>query len=135
MRKILLAALFLATTMVVADEKQGWLGMASTRHHDDEQHWLHVRFVVEEGPAARAGLRADDIITAIDGREPRFKDDLAWIEFLGRIKAGQRMAFTILRKQKSVRVVVKTIAMPAEYREQWKRTVEAARRRRAAGIS
>jgi S1-C subfamily serine protease len=135
MRKILLAALILAATTVVGDEKQGWLGMASTRHHDDEQHWLHVRFVVEGSPAARAGLQADDIITAIDGKAPRFRDDLDWIEFLGKIKAGQRMVFTILRKQKTMKLTVKATAMPAEYREQWKRTVEAARQRRAAGIS
>jgi S1-C subfamily serine protease len=126
-------ALVLAVTMpAAAEQTPGWLGVGLTRHADASQHWLHVRVVNEGGPAARAGLRPDDIVTAWDGKAFRFRDDLEFLERVGGIASGQRVVFTIRREQKTIRITMTAVPMSAEKRKLWERYLAAAREQRRA---
>jgi S1-C subfamily serine protease len=53
-----------------------------------------------DGPAARAGLREDDVIVAIDGREVRRPDDVA--ETVERRRPGERVEIVAQRGERRV---------------------------------
>jgi C-terminal processing protease CtpA/Prc len=133
MRKMLLALLLLTGTLLVAEEPQGWHGIGITRHKQDGEEWLIVRFHREGGPAEKSGLAADDVVTAIDGKKLRFRDDLDFLEFLGRLKPGQRVKLTVLRNQKTQHIMIKTMVMPSDVQQRWKANLEYARKKRAMG--
>ena len=55
-----------------------------------------VRSVVEESPAAKAGLQANDIITAVDGNAITGSNDL--VKTIGECEVGQVLKLTVYRK-------------------------------------
>ncbi|HEX8411334.1 MAG TPA: PDZ domain-containing protein [Thermoanaerobaculia bacterium] len=87
---------------VVADampQPPGYLGFGFSYHKPDAAQsrggWLMVRHVPDDGPAYRAGLTPQTVITAIDGQPLTFPDDLAMLEWLKTIRPGQSIRLTI----------------------------------------
>lgn len=74
----------------------GYLGLV-TKANDAGGGFIRVVEVVPGGPAALAGLQADDVILSVDGRLTRQMDDLA-AALEGR-SPGDRITLAILRGQ------------------------------------
>jgi len=71
----------------------------------DEDEGILVRSVIEDSPAEKAGLKAYDIITRIDGEEVSDISDLR--KKLREIKEGDTITLTVLRKGKSITIKAK----------------------------
>lgn len=125
----MIATLILAIVLAPA-ERPGYFGFALTLHSDATSQWMIVQDVTPGGAAARAGLAPMDVITAIDGKPLQFRDDAAFLEFIGRTRPGDRLRFTVLRKQRRKTIAVKADAMPDDVYEAWQAMLEMARRRR-----
>jgi S1-C subfamily serine protease len=110
-----------------------WLGMgytwaAAPRGH----HVLHVQRVAPDGPSARAGLRAGDIIVTVNGRAVDFGDELDLLLYLGDRKAGESIVFGIVRDGRRSNLTVKAGAMSENAQAAWKRNLDVARQKRIA---
>ncbi|HVR39842.1 MAG TPA: PDZ domain-containing protein [Thermoanaerobaculia bacterium] len=109
-------------------QDRAWLGFGYTYERTaGSDGWLHVRHVLPNGPAARAGLQPYDVIMKIDGKTLRFSSDSQVIEFLRQIKVGQRIRLTVRRKQEARQVILTAAALPGEYAERWKMNTEMAK--------
>jgi membrane-associated protease RseP (regulator of RpoE activity) len=77
---------------------RGWLGVVA----DDEQdrgRGVRVLEVAPEGPAAKAGFRAQDLITSVGGIRVRQMSELA--DMLEMYKPGDMVAFEVQRAGRS----------------------------------
>ncbi len=63
-----------------------------------------VRSVVEDGPAAKAGVQENDIITSVNGTEITCGDDL--VKAVGGVQVGDELELGIYRQNKTVTVKV-----------------------------
>jgi len=125
-----LLALFL---LFAPADRPGYFGFTFTMHSDASSQWLVVRDVAAGSPAARAGLAAMDVITAVDGKPLHFRNDLEFLESLSRIHAGQRLRLGVLHGQKKKTIVIQAGTMSDEAYERWQLNLEMAKRRRPAG--
>jgi len=87
---------------VHAEEKQGYIGVQVKKHHDDKG--ATVQAVIDDGPAAKAGLKADDVITKIDGKE--FETLEEFVQKVRSSKPGDKIKLTVMRdgKEKEIEV-------------------------------
>lgn len=109
-----------STLHYFADRKRGMLGIAASA----EDHGLHVNAVTPGGPAERAGLKAGDTITTVDGK-PVGSFDAASETALRTVEAGKPVKLGITRDGKTLHVDVTPERMqPGD----WQATVRAAQR-------
>ena len=82
-----------------APQPPGYLGFGFTYHKPDAANgtggWLMVRHVPDDGPAHRAGLKPQDVITAIDGRALDFADDGGILNILEALRPGDVIRLTL----------------------------------------
>ena len=110
----------------------GYLGLGLTRHESTtssgtKSRWLFVRQLAPNGPAARAGLEPQDVITHIDRKRVSFENDAAMLRFFSGIRSAQVVTFTVRRGATTVALRVTAEPMPPEFAERWKRNRELAR--------
>ncbi len=126
MRRGLIAALLLVTAAApaLAAEGYGWLGVRIRDLSESEAEDLSVKLGIREGygvviaeilkdtPAETSGLRAGDLIVAIDGRpvvETRVLQRL-----VGATPAGQELRLVVLREGRRRELRIRVGAMPAD---------------------
>ena len=63
-----------------------------------------VRSVVEDGPAAKAGIQENDIITGVNGTEITCGDDL--VKAIGSVSVGDELELTVYRQNKTLKLKV-----------------------------
>jgi putative serine protease PepD len=97
----------IATVVGVAEQlhsngqaEHGWLGVTGT----DKPAGAAVATVVKESPAARAGVRAGDIVDRFDGRAVESTDDL--MAMVRSVDPGQSVVMELSRGQSMVKVRV-----------------------------
>jgi S1-C subfamily serine protease len=136
MKRAALLVLLAITQLVVAAPQPaggpGWLGLGFTYEAGGtprgSQPFLFVRQLAPAGPAEAAGVRPQDVITAIDGRPIRFRSTAEAVSYLHRLRRGDVVALTIRRQQKTLTIRVKAGPVPQEYAPLRKWTEDAARR-------
>jgi serine protease Do len=126
MRRGLIAALLLVTVAApaLAAERYGWLGVRIRDLSESEAEDLSVKLGIREGygvviaeilkdtPAEISGLRAGDLIVAIDGRpvvETRVLQRL-----VGATPEGQELRLVVLREGRRRELRIRVGAMPGE---------------------
>ncbi|MFL6247317.1 MAG: PDZ domain-containing protein [Thermoanaerobaculia bacterium] len=115
------------------DHAPGWMGMGYVWSKDAAGHTvLHVQRIASAGPADAAGMKPGDTITTIDGRRVDFGDELDLLLYIGDRKAGDRIAFGIVREGRAQKIRVKLRAMPETSRQAWMQNLEVAKRQRLA---
>ena len=120
----------LALTVVssaAAAEPMPWYGMSYRWHRDSSGvKFLLLERVASRGPAARAGLRPGDIITAIDGVAVGFGDELDFLLFLGDHKPGAQVRIAAVRNGRVMRPVLIVDIMPEAARARWEEALRVA---------
>lgn len=92
---------------------------------------LHVRHVARGGPAERAGVRAGDLISTINGNRVDFGDELEFLLFIAARKPGERLQMTLIREGRAFPVVVTLAKLAEESRSKWERNLDMARKKRS----
>ena len=75
-----------------------------------------VAEVVRSSPADKAGVRAGDVITAIDGKG--IQDSVAAMAVIAGLKPGQDAKFQLTRSEKSIDIAVNVAKRPRALRQQ-----------------
>jgi S1-C subfamily serine protease len=125
-----MTTLLLFLMLLAPAERPGYFGMTMTLHSDATSQWIYVHEVNPAGPAARAGLGANDVITAIDGKPLHFRDFAEVVDFLSHTRAGTRLRFSVIHAQKKKTIVVKADPMSDAQYEAWKADAETIKRAR-----
>jgi S1-C subfamily serine protease len=106
----------------------GWLGMGYVyRTRTDAGRttgWLQILNVEPNGPAAKGGLRARDIVTHLDGKPLVARDQLAMIQLLRRIRPGQRVRLSVRRGENTIPMVVTAAPMNGAQERLWREGLE-----------
>jgi len=102
----------------------GWVGFGFHYRTEGEEGkhrgWLYVRGVAPGSPAERAGLRAQDLIVALDGKpfhQTRYSEVLGL--FAG-IEPGQRRLFTVKRGTTTLDIPITAAPTTPEQLERWR---------------
>lgn len=138
MKAIFLTAVILAGFATAEAQPQQpiarpWLGMAlAVRTSPTGAKFLYVVQVGPGTPAARAGMRAGDVITALDGKKVSSRDELDVMEFVSRLKIGRKLKLTVTRAGAQMQKVVLVERLPPEYESAWQNSFDRATRERAA---
>ncbi|HJP97680.1 MAG TPA: PDZ domain-containing protein [Rhodanobacteraceae bacterium] len=104
----------------LSDSKSGMLGIAV----DPDDDGMHVQAVTPGGPAERAGLKAGDVITAVNGNRLS-RNDASLLTGLSDLPPGKPVRLTVLRDGKTLHVR----ATPERFQSaDWQATVRAAQR-------
>lgn len=119
-------------------EPRPWIGLAGLQPLPKEtaqfldltgQGAVVISEIVEDSPAARAGLKAKDIIVGLDGVPlPKMRPDSAvqgWLErALQHKQPGQTTLFSLWRDQERLEVTIDTDTAPTNLREAERRYFE-----------
>lgn len=82
----------------------GFLGIQA----GESDEGVRIKLTVEDGPAKKAGLKQDDVITQIDGQ--KFKGPVEFGEKIRSYRAGDEVEFTYRRGEKEAKLKVKLAA-------------------------
>ncbi|HYO74822.1 MAG TPA: PDZ domain-containing protein [Thermoanaerobaculia bacterium] len=114
-------------------EPIAYLGIEFRWHIDaSTDRALHVARVAPNGPAARAGIQPGDLITRVAGVRVDFGDELDFLMFMRKRRAGEQLRLTVVRSGTSTDRVVILGALPAAARARWQQNLRMAEERRAA---
>lgn len=107
----------------------GYLGLGITYHKPEPAQgrggWLMVMHVPDDGPAYRAGLAPQTVITAIDGQPLAFPDDAGMLEWLKTVRPGQSIRLTIAGEN-AREIVLVAAELPPDKLSIWKANFEPA---------
>lgn len=87
----------------VSDNDEAWLGVYLSGDQTS-QNGAEVSQIYPAGPAARAGLRSGDVITAVGDQEIENADDL--VEAIDKQQPGSEAQFTVLRNNQSIQLPI-----------------------------
>jgi len=137
---ILLAALTasssMATTVAAPVPASGWLGLGYTYNATNNPStgrmvWLFVRQIAPGGPADRAGLKTQDVITAINGKRIAFKDELDTLNFFSGIHQGDRVQLKVSRGKTVQSITIVADPLPPDMIKRRRLNEEVAKSQRA----
>ncbi len=80
-----------------------------------ERDGVVISQVYEGSPAEKSGLRPGDIIVEIDGKKVRNSQEV--IREVLKKRIGEKVAFVVIREEKSIKVSLTTAAMPLDLEE------------------
>lgn len=96
MRKTIVVALLLVSISAAARDR-GWLGLSFSHHSDSSGTWLKLCGVAPNGPAARAGLQQNDLLTHLDGKRIAFASGAAAAAHFAKTRPGDRVRLRVAR--------------------------------------
>ncbi len=82
--------------------EHGWLGVTVNRVGKKGQHGVKVVQLDESGPGQKAGIRLDDIITHVDGKQLKSISDLRMLVL--KHKPGDQVEVGLLRQDATVKI-------------------------------
>jgi S1-C subfamily serine protease len=138
---ILLAALTASSAMAGTPgaapvPASGWLGLGytynATNTSTGRMVWLFVRQIAPGGPADRAGLKTQDVITAINGKKITFKDELDTLNFFSGIHQGDRVQLKVSRGKTVQTLNIVAGPLPSDMVKRRRLNEEVAKSQRAA---
>ena len=88
---------------------------------------MYVRMVAAGSPAAKSGLKPQDVITHVNGTALRYTSDEEMLAALAKIRAGDRVKFHVRRGAVATDVIVVAGPMSDEMYRLWQRNQPAAR--------
>lgn len=132
MKRALVAGVVCICAVGATPVVRGWLGMGYNAHRNsDGSQWLNVERVAPGGPAAVAGLRPFDVVTAINGKPIAYRTNLALVEAMSGFPPGHKVRLDVSRGTTKLNLVLVSVRMPDEYVARYEATLELARARDA----
>jgi C-terminal processing protease CtpA/Prc len=119
---ITLLFLFLAVQPMAA--VPGWIGIGYQYRVTGGRGWMLIQHLDPAGPAAKAGLRTRDLVTHVDGKTLKARNQLAMIQELRRVKPGQKVTFTVRRGDRTLPIVIVATKMTAQQERMWRDALE-----------
>ena len=96
----------------------GWLGIGYTYNVTNTSTgrvvWLFVRQIAPRGPADRAGLKPQDVITGINSKKISFRDELETLNFFSGVRQGQHVQLEVRRGRSVVTFTIVADALPPD---------------------
>jgi S1-C subfamily serine protease len=93
------------------EQKKAFIGIKFGKHEDEKG--FRLMEIIENSPAAKAGLEANDVLLKIDGKEI---DDVEKLrDAVQAHKPGDKIKLTIKRSDKEMEVTVTAGEMPADF--------------------
>ena len=105
---VLAVSLVAPVGAATAAEDKGYIGIMFK--FDDDKKTATVLETTADGPAAKAGVKAGDVITKIDGKAIDSSD--AFVQKVGDVKPGDTLTLTVTRDGKDKEVKVKAGKRP-----------------------
>jgi S1-C subfamily serine protease len=99
----------LLITAARAEDKPGFLGVELKA---DDNGKIQIAGLVDNGPAGKAGLKADDVIVKLDGKE--VADLEGFIKAIKAHKAGDKIALQVLRDGKEMEIKITLGEVPPD---------------------
>lgn len=126
-----LITLLMVLPLLAADVVPGWLGIGYLYNRSDNRGWMLIQHLDPAGPAAKAGLRARDIVTHINGKPLAAPDQYAMMTVLRNVKPGQKLKLTVRRGDRTLPIVITAAKMTAQQERMWRESLayESGRRR------
>lgn len=124
----------MAKTTGAVPEQPGWLGLGYTYNVTNTRTgrtvWLFVRQIAPKSPAERAGLKVQDVITGINGKQISYRDELETLHFFSGIHQGEHVQLQVSRGRTVQTVTVVADALPPEMAKRRQLNEEVAKRQR-----
>jgi S1-C subfamily serine protease len=105
MRKTLFVLLLLLAFVATANER-GWLGLSFSHHSDASGTWLKLCGVTPNGPAARAGLQQNDLLTHVDGKRIAFASGAVAAAHFAKTRPGDRVRVRVARGTRNFEITL-----------------------------
>jgi serine protease Do len=113
--------------VLFSDEGASWLGVESQEVNSDKakdlklpaERGVLLQRIVENSPAAKAGLKENDVITEINGQ--RVEGEMQFRRMIHEIPAGRSAQFTVWRDGRSQTISV-TLGKSEERADTWVKT-------------
>ena len=96
--------------------EKAWLGISYET--DDMGRWV-VSSVEPNSPAKKAGVKAGDVLVAVEGHDVAEADKSTWQALEAKMKPGNRIAYTVERNGSKKQIDVTLAEMPDEVLAQW----------------
>ena len=95
---------------------RGWVGVEM----EEAGHGYHkVTRVIDGSPAKKAGVKAGDVLVAVEGHDVAEADKSTWQALEAKMKPGNRIAYTVERNGSKKQIDVTLAEMPDEVLAQW----------------
>lgn len=105
--------IFLLSLLLLAPaQRPGYFGLTLTLHSDATSQWMYVHEVNPAGPAARAGLAANDVITAIDGKPVGSSEEV--VRVVSSKDPGSKVRLTVFRGGKELNLTANLGDRPSD---------------------
>lgn len=116
------------TAAATEPQPPGYLGLGFSYEKPDPRKpgWLMVRHVPDDGPAYRAGLKPQTVITAINGRPLDYPDDAGVLNFFKSLRPGDAVRLTLAGPEAKELVLIAD-EMPPEKLRIWRANFEDAK--------
>jgi S1-C subfamily serine protease len=103
----------------------GWLGVGflyqpPSHGKRPTDGWMYVQRLDAHGPAAAAGLRPGDIVTAIDAEPLRYGDERALLARLSRIRPHEQVKVDVRRGAHAFAAVIVAVPSTQERCRAWR---------------
>ncbi len=120
----------LLLVFATAEQRPGWLGFGFDYHPPvpPAGGWMYVRAVAPNSPAAKGGLKPQDVITHLNGAPLRFANDEEVLAAVAKIRPGDRVAFRLRRGTATAEVIAIAAPMSDEMWRLWQRNRAAAKK-------
>jgi S1-C subfamily serine protease len=89
---------------------------------------MTVRATAPNSPAAKAGLKPQDVITAINGKPLAFTADEELLAALAKVRPGERVTFRVRRGTATTDIAVTAAPMSDEMYRLWQRNQATAKK-------
>lgn len=103
------------TKMVEGMRSRGWVGI----EWDEADGRPRITLVVDGSPAAAAGVRVGDLVTAVNGVPAGKERESFYAELKRSLVPGRTIALSVLRDGTPVELAVTLIPVPEQILAQW----------------
>ncbi|HKR65133.1 MAG TPA: PDZ domain-containing protein [Thermoanaerobaculia bacterium] len=105
----------------------GYLGFMFSYYpptNDEQRGWLLIQHVVDDSPAASAGLQPQMVVVAFNDRPLDYVEDAGVLNLLNAIRPGDRVRMTLGGQHAGEQLTLTATVMPPDAVRRWRANFE-----------